>query len=245
MRVASRGLLGIGSLLLALSALSGCVDERSFYMTTAVSPCVSDGLERVRGTLDVRGGQGYAVPLTMTNQLLPTAIDGEPERNRLVLKRFEVDLDLSILNNLNSSETLDSIAAGHRSFDVLATAAINPSASVTINGVPVIPTGLVRNLKYPSELEEFVILVKIRAVAEHNGAELKSAEFEYPVLLCRGCLVTDLGKCSGIGSAQANAVTNNCGLPQESRVACCDLDSSNPVCLNKDDLAALTGAGSN
>lgn len=85
---------------------TGCVDdERFFYIIQNQEP--GDGckvpldegaIARAAGTLDVMGGYGYRMfPLIKNTMTSTTTGDKQPERNRLVVRRFEIELDLSEL----------------------------------------------------------------------------------------------------------------------------------------------------
>ncbi|MCK5799926.1 MAG: hypothetical protein KAI47_22200, partial [Deltaproteobacteria bacterium] len=101
--------------LLAAVAISfvttGCVEERSFFITTNLSQCAkstdgeggSGGL--AFGVLDISpsGTQlGYVFYPELQNDMVSSSSgDQEPERNRLLLRRFEVELDLGTLGEKN------------------------------------------------------------------------------------------------------------------------------------------------
>lgn len=237
MTVASNRLVAsIGALLLAASTLGGCVDERAFYMTLAASACDSSGRTPARGILDVNGKVGYRIYPNLQNDLTATA-GSQPERNRLVLRRFEVDIDVS---GLGPDAAARVRAQSPLSFDLEATAVIQPASSVSLSGVPIIADSLIASLEFPTNISPVVIVSKIRAVADHNGAEIKSVELSFPVELCRGCLITDLGACADLKQpSQGASVTNECGLPQDTRVGCCDTTAPTPRCLTKDEISAL------
>ena len=217
---------------------TACVDERAFYISRNVSPCGGGGSAAESlgsGVLDVQGQQGYVFFPELVSELVATSgSDGEPERNRLTLRGFEVDVDLGqVAANLGLASTVVSSTE-----PVFAT--LEPGGKV-ITSVTLITAELVQQLKgLPVDRRPWVV-ARMRAVADHSGSTLKSAELEYPVQLCNGCLMSGVVPGSPLpdcpSERPAQAKSNTCGLPQDSEVFCCGRTA--PRCLNAADLTAL------
>lgn len=229
--------------MISLVALSGCVDERSFYIRANRAVCVptdtggaATSTEEVQlgaGTLDISDDglkQGYRLfPVIVNDMVESSQNDNEPERNNLRLKRFDVELNVGQLGKLNQ------IPSELRSFSVLATGFIPPTSELKIDGVKVIPDAFLNFVNTLPPGGRDLIIAKIQAVADHNGSELKSVEFEFPIEICRGCLVVSIGDCV---QPSGPVPTNGCGLAQDSPITCCTT-SGFRTCLTGDALSAL------
>lgn len=237
-RIAARCTMA-AALSLAAVLASGCVGERAFFISSNYSQCVPAGTESAvglsAGTLDLKGQQGYLFYPELRNDMLATAqSDGEPERNRLILRRFEVDLDLGALgSNVGVPSQLTSFA-------VPATGLIEPGGALLVAGVPLVPAALATILAGKQlPIGGGLITAKVQAVADHNGSDLKSLEFEYPIQVCSGCLmsVDPAAACPSIRPAAATS--NSCGLPQDDKVFCCNDPALGQRCYTQEELNAL------
>ena len=79
------------------------------------------------------------------------------------------------------------------------------------------------------------IIATIQAIAQHNGSELKSTEAHYPIELCNGCLVRDVGACP-TSENPVDFSSNDCGLPQDAAVVCCTDSVAGFHCLKTSEL---------
>lgn len=217
-------------------AVTACVEERAFFITGNYSECSENtGATTASGVLDINGAQGYYFFPELRSELAATTDeDGEPERNMLTIDGFEVDLDVPEAIADSSLTKTFSYASG----------LLEPNGgTLRFSNVPIISKELVSQFPL-GEGNEVVVLAKIRARAKHNGSTLKSVEFSYPIRVCRGCLVTDLGDCPS--TAVEGVTTNSCGLPQDSPVVCCtQAASGNRVCLDAEQLGSLPEAPTN
>lgn len=224
---------------------SGCVGERAFFISANYSQCVPGDAENAVGlsvgTLDTQGapwivssGRGYLLYPELRNDMLASAgTDGEPERNRLILRRFEVDLDLGVLGQGVG------VPAQLTSFAVPATGLIEPGGSLLVAGVPLVPAALVDILSRKQlPTGGGLITAKVQAVADHNGSDLKSLEFEYPIQICSGCLMVS-NVAADCPPTQPAATSNACGHPQDDKVFCC---ANGATCYSQAELSALPAA---
>lgn len=244
------GRIGVLAIVAGASILSsvGCVGQRNFYISGNLSPCAnadelkgtgsgsgssSSTLVLSSGVLDISAGQGYRLYPQLVNELPKSAnADKQPERNRLFLKRFEVDLDLGQLGGGNVPSALTS-------FDLPNAATIEPGGKLRAV-IKIIPDQLVAMLTIPSNVRPIVI-ANIRAIAEHGATDIESREFRYAVELCKGCLIQDIGDCSklsGQSSTQKDQLAqaaNACGHPQDDRTVCCRATGGSLRCLSEND----------
>jgi hypothetical protein len=216
------GLLVTGALF-----ASGCVEDNAFYILQNQVPGAGCTIGTTtttynpQGTLDISGKQGYTLFPLMVNNLIQTeAVDGQPERNRLAIKGFEVELDLGSIPGTFPSDLLDYFEPKSGSVD--------PGGGKTAGAVEIFPTQLVQMLNFPSDRRPLV-QASVRAVGSRGGVTHKSALFIYPITLCNGCLVDFRDTCPS--SSDPTIITNVCGLPQDSRVTCCeDSKTKNVLC---------------
>jgi hypothetical protein len=244
----------LATALVSLATLSGCVDERAFLITQNTSPCVTQQTTAgggvtalLSGVLDIssRGTrQGYFFSPTVVNAMLPSEdVDGEPERNRLRLKRFDVELNLGELGKRNN------IPSQLTSFSTLVSAVIEPAGTAEIQNVKILPDAMLPFITTLPPGGRDLIVATIQAVADHNGSELKSIEFEYPIEICDGCLVFPLGKDDGFCPTEkpygVSLPFNECGLAQDQPTTCCLQKSGGLTfgrCFTETDLDALPTA---
>lgn len=80
-------------------------------------------------------------------------------------------------------------------------------------------------------VDDDLLLVDVRIFGEMGGNSFESATFQYPVEVCDGCLVSNLGLCSTISSDFVPAGGHPCGGLQDAGLECCTDDvSMNLVC---------------
>ncbi len=216
--------------LLALTALSaGCVDEaRIFYIRQNQVP--SSGCKvatatttyNPMGLLDVSVKKGYTLYPLLENALKSsTGGDGEPERNALILKGFEVQLDLQGMDQTAGW----TIKEEQLKFWLPASGYLMPAGKLA-GRIEVIPDWLAKAMYAPVKAQQPaggwpVIYAVVTAVASKTGSEVESAVFVYPIEICNGCLVDLRGQCPEDLSKDKNLITNYCGLPQDEPVTCC------------------------
>jgi hypothetical protein len=73
-----------------------------------------------------------------------------------------------------------------------------------------------------------LLLVDVRIFGQMGGDGFESAVFRYPVEVCDGCLVEDLGSCSLLDTGFVGA-GHPCGVFQDQVTQCCD-GTTGPVC---------------
>ena len=231
------GKTALRALAVALTALavlsSGCVDEaRIFYIRQNQVPssgckiATTTTIYNPMGRLDVSVGQGYWLYPLMENALTSTTTgDGEPERNALILKGFEVELDLQGMNNTAGL----TIKQEQLKFWLPATGYLGPGGKLA-GSIRVIPDWLAAKMGDPSTGPVKaqapsggwpVIYAIVTAVASKTGSEVESAIFVYPIEICNGCLVDKRTTCPADPSKDKALLSNYCGLPQDQVVTCC------------------------
>lgn len=221
--------IAVAWLVVAVGSMTACVDERAFTIVQNQVPeegCVIPGAQgdvyRAGGILDVQGRMGYRLFPLVRNDL-PTSVteDGQPERNTLHMRRFEVELDLGDADPGGVPSELIT-------FEVPSSASLAP-AQARSSAVKIIKEQLLDVLQVSQDFRPTVI-AKVQAVAEHAGTDITSTTFYYPVEICDGCLVTVLSACPG-PEDDIEVPENPCGLAQDQAVACCNDSARGFVCL--------------
>mgnify|MGYP001825943600 CR=1 FL=1 len=200
---------------------SGCVDERAFYISEIRSPCLTGMVSN--GLLDVAGKEGYRISAIIMNDLLSsTGTDQQPERSRLAVRKFMIKIDLGQAGAANAPSELTD-------FEIPVSGTITPGGTAEIGYFPVVPAALVAYLNFPSGHRPMIVAT-IQVEAEQNGSTVESAEYSFPIELCSGCLVRDVGGCP---TEDDTYTTNSCGLPQDEPVTCCTDSVAGFHCLKQ------------
>ena len=174
------------------------------------------------GRLDVSVGQGYWLYPLMENALTSTTTgDGEPERNALTLKGYEVELDLQGMEKTAGWN----VKQEQLKFWLPASGYLGPGGKLA-GAARVIPDWLAAKMAGPVKAQAQpggwpVIYAIVTAVAAKTGSEVESAVFVYPIEICNGCLVDKRTSCPADPSKDKNLLSNYCGLPQDTPVTCC------------------------
>jgi hypothetical protein len=219
--------LPVAAIVALALGLSGCVDDnRMFFIRQNQAPgssCTVDTSASAAalwgGIFDLKApGFDYLMNPLVENQMLSTVGDKQPERNRLHMLRFDIELELEGAGSL-----------GESSHDVAGV--IDPNGTAVFAGVPVIPAQVASQLQLQPG-QQRLLRVKLRAIADRSGDDMESAEFIFPVTLCNECIVDWKDQCPASDSTE-DVLTNACGLPQDSPVTCCRTADNAVACLSK------------
>lgn len=208
----------------------GCVDDdRAFRIRQNQVP--GSGCEvgtsttkfQAAGLLDVSVNFGYRFFPLIENNMRSTKGDGQPERNQLYLRKVKISLDLDEIPGNYPDDLVE--------FGLPISGLLNPGARIVIGGIEIVRAELVQML--PNlETRRPYIMASVGVIADRNGEEVESGSFLYPIELCEGCLVDYRASCPTSGDT--TVIRNVCGLPQESRVTCCnDPATNNTTCYSK------------
>lgn len=207
--------LPIALILASALGSAGCVDDdKMFYIRQNLTPsagcelAATGSVGLAAGTLDVSGGKSYEMYPVVVNDMVATEPqDGEPERNRLHMRGFEVSLDVPI-------PIPDELANFFRP----ATSTIDPGGTWILKGLSAIPYTTAQALNIPAG-QYLDVTVNLRAVAKRSGDDMESATFPFVVAVCNGCLVDFRAQCPA--DDDATIKRNACGRPQDEKVTCC------------------------
>lgn len=228
-----RAMIAVLGLVVAVT-LGACVeDDASFYIQQNNFPgsgCVpsTGGDALASGVLDVLTNVGlgyYMFPSVVNNMTTTASLDNQPERNNLHMRRFDVSLELG-----GASLSVD---PGALEFSVPLSGLVKAGGEATFGPLQVIDDGLAQQLGAAlcakGTVTRPVVSITLRAVADRSSETRESAEFIFPVTLCCGCLVD--WRTSAPDSSASDTYSNECGVPQDSRVTCYKGGAGFPVCL--------------
>lgn len=236
------GLMTLGAL-----AIPGCADNDSMLfiqgvLVTEASDCVakpeSGALLRAAGILDVSLRSGYRAALLVGSQLTQRGSREQlrTETARLQLQGADIRLqdaygqDLALGQNPNP-------------FSTIGTGFVNPAAGTDpgmgVIFVDIIPSALMASVSDALN-GSGLVLAKIKAYGETLGnRKVESGEFEYPIQICRGCLIDypansvtgPIGQARCDGAPQGNPETL-CAIGQDQRVPCTECAAYSQTCSN-------------
>jgi hypothetical protein len=197
--------------------LTGCVDDdKMFFIRQNQEPDSSCTVSTSATTIALAGGVfdlkpnyeggrfSYLMNPLVENQMLSTTGDNQPERNRLHMRRFDIELEMEGAGSLGEKTQYVS-------------GVIDPGGTYAIAGLPVIPPEIIASVQQGNIA---MVQVKLRAIAERSGDNMESADFIYPVRLCSECIVDWKEQCPASDSTDS-VLKNPCGLPQDQPVTCC------------------------
>ncbi len=175
------------------------------------------GNHRSEGTLDVswylRAGQptGYYMFPLLKNNMMPTAGTGEGEQNCMTVREAEVDLKLGALGD----------AVETTKYKVPTAVTVCPGQTRAVQ-LLVIPPQIVESIasRIPENGSEYAS-VKIRMIAKRGRTTIKSNSFTFPINICNGCLIKNLGNCDSPAIPNDPDIGNDCNPAQDDRLECC------------------------
>jgi hypothetical protein len=204
---------------IALSAsLTACVASNAdaniiILHNSAPSPdCLTDadpeGGFNSSGVIDKVGGTGYVFTPIVQNFAA-----GEDSLRIAFIRGARIDIhfaDEALEDSLGGQD-------GLTRFQVPLSGSIPPDGGTVGLVFEIVPAALVEQLA-----EDDLMLVDVRIFGEIGGGSFESANFRYPIEVCEGCTVQDLGDCALYDSSFMGAgVPNGCNLYQDTFVECC------------------------
>jgi hypothetical protein len=178
-----------------------------------VIPVGESGEFRQAGQIDVsatdfNSGAFYEVYPAVESRLEPT--DGELQRT-ISVRGADIQL-------------LDADGGVIDEFSRLFSGSIRPGAQATFV-VRVIDADQLDGLGL-SEGQVETIVARFTIFGDLAGDEVETAEFDYPIDVCNGCLIADLGSCEEVPSNFASRTGGECNAFQDSPLDCCTLNGT-------------------
>jgi hypothetical protein len=80
--------------------------------------------------------------------------------------------------------------------------------------------------------ESVQVIAEVRVYGNVEGTDIESPPFNYPLTVCKGCLVEQLGDCAALPAGFMGDGGGTCGLEQDGALQCCDsgVAGAKPVC---------------
>lgn len=216
--------------------LNNAVPDDGCVLTAAESgQFLSAGLVDGAGAVATNTVYGYLVAPVIKN--ISDSADGTLEAERTVILHG-ARVDLVIGTRPDGSEILDDTtraeleAAGALQFTVLFSGAVGPDGGLAVLAFDAIPALTVSAVAEALTRagDRALIQVVYTVFGETTfGSEVEADPFTFPVTVCNGCLVQNLGSCVGLPDADY-APGNSCNLYQDSTAQCCDSSAGFRVC---------------
>jgi hypothetical protein len=184
---------------------------------------------RGEGTLDVRligSGTGYLLFPVLQNNF-PAAMGGV-DANRIALSGFNVDVDVpedatgpiaDLIRGYHSPDAdVGSQAKVH--YGTLTSGSVATNGGDTSSSVEVFPTSLAADILKMGVLSRsntFWALARVRARGDTLVSSVTSDSFTYPIELCDGCLMSDVGACPAAAPSGSQ-----CYIGQDMPTGCCE-----------------------
>lgn len=202
MRLLGQTLVVATAIGLALTVAPACVDnDQSLYVRQVVAPpdtksetggCVykpdATGTALFEGTLDLLIAQNYSAVILVGNQLIQRSdnLSARAESNKAHLDGAIVRVTDADGNDIRE---FTSPAAG------FADNSNGIIASFGLARVTLIDSATVNSLaRSITTTKEKLVLANIKVFGETlGGVDLESGEFQFPIRICRGCLISFLG----------------------------------------------------
>jgi hypothetical protein len=174
---------------------------------------------RPQGKLDVswysevgEAASYYMFPL-VKNNLISTADEGAVEENCITIKETQVDLDLGAMGQY--------VESNFTKYAVPTAVTICPGEMRAVS-VMVVPPQVVSIIasQVPENGMEYVS-AKIRMVGKRGATTIKSNSMTYPIFVCNGCLIKNLGNCDTAVIPDDPAPGNPCNPAQDDPLECC------------------------
>ena len=226
---------------LALACLvmsgAGCTDDYSVVFLNNVAPgadCViSPSATKVvaSGQLDVTSplpdgtlNPGYVLTPIVQSSLLGTDVTnknaGNPAAHTATIQGADVELRSSGTTLSNRVVTALS-SAGLVSRRQLFTALVQPGSKAAL-AFPVIDAEQTANLSLVLGSTEITIVIAHATLfGTIEGSDFKSTAMDYPITICNGCAVRELGDCATIPTNITPSTGGICSPLQDAAMDCC------------------------
>lgn len=231
----SRSALSLIAALLPLAlAACGRVPGQFEILNNQVPPTsgaclipVAPMVYRGEGTLDVsivQPGFGTAYELfPLIENNLPAAANNGKDPNQIQLTGFDVDISVLGTTTAAAAQVMQSASTSLLHYRVPWSGGISSGGGQLSAAVSVVPVDLAEALATNGGLSaspSLTLNVRVQALGTTvNGTSMTSDPFNYPLQVCSGCLVGNVGPCP-FKNAPANA-GNTCNPAQDDVVDCC------------------------
>jgi hypothetical protein len=215
---------------LAIAALGlvGCVDDGSDSAVVILqnqipeAGCVIPGSPTdtysSSGRIDVNSPSGYILTPVATNTA--TTVEGNETARIAFVQGARIDLSSPDPDvNATLQESPDS------RIEVPFAGRIDPAGGTSGFGFTAISRELVQSLS-----DGDFVFIDVKLFGSLGGSGFESAPWRFPVEVCDGCTVNNLGECSSLSSSFTPTNTGNSCNPYQDRTVDCCTSSGSLVC---------------
>lgn len=209
-------------------ALTACTDSgASLVIVNNLAPgagCVPEnslsGTFISRGVIDANSDLGYIMtPVVQSVAESPAATSNA---TRIIqIEGYNVDITFEDDGPSSFDESLLSFS---RSLGV----SVLPSSTAGF-GVEIVPRQLLEQLSV-SPGDSRNLSVEIQLFGSIDGGDIESNTFVYPVEVCNGCLIADLGPCTELPSGFEGNSGGECNALQDLPLDCCTASGGATIC---------------
>jgi hypothetical protein len=219
-----------------LVLLGGCAEDFGSVIilgNQSVTTCSVDPASDVwnpMGTLDVESIPGYTNTgywVTLVLQNGTAAVEGDPNQNIFIVEGADVQLQPS--TTTRSGEVIADIGAAtgvqrtqRFGSSILPGGGAGGAIFLTIDYDQALAA---RDAMDPGEAVQ--ILASTKVFGQIDGNDVQSNVFVFPITVCRGCLIRNLGDCSTVSSTPSTG--GGCNMFQDVAIDCCTSGGAN-VC---------------
>ncbi len=174
---------------------------------------------RTQGTLDVawylqkHQPAYYDMYLLVKNNLQSTESDYGVEENCLTIRNALVDLDLGSL-----SQYVESTLTRYK---VPVSLSICPEEQRVVTVRVVVPQVVELIAPRVPEGTQLMAVATVALEADRGSYTIESNELSYPIFICNGCLVRNVGLCDSPVVPDEPAAGNPCNPSQDDPIDCC------------------------
>jgi hypothetical protein len=185
------------SLIWILLAAGGCAADPELFLMKNVVPgtnCVATtmGDTLSHGELDVSGGQGYV----FTPVLRSSAVSNGTDRNSGIILINGANVELIAANSVESQTLISTLAGqGNAKRSVSFSAAIEPAGDSGAS-YELIDSTQAKAIAAAIGQNTVQVIARTSGLGTLNDYSIESNKFDYPISLCSGCLLQDLGDCA-------------------------------------------------
>jgi hypothetical protein len=219
---------GVIAFATALGACAGNGDEVLLIVNNAVpgEECVlsgdEEGVFRSAGFLDTAGGVGYLLtPLLKNTATTETATEAQ---RTVFISGARVDLTFPEPSPFDAEELQNLADSGLTRFEVPQAGSISPNGGTAPFAFDIMQAPLVAALS--DELEgiddRILVQAKVTMRGTMGGGTIESQTFTFPITVCEGCNVFNLGPCAMLGGIEPR-VSNPCNPFQDGQTDCCSV----------------------
>jgi hypothetical protein len=176
------------------------------------------------GRLDVTEVEGISNPGYLFTPVLQNAIAGSsdnPNLNIVLVQGADVELSASTTEASTALvATLAGAGANLRTHRISASVRPNATAGIAFPAIDEDQTTLINGAL--AEDDSVQLIARVRVFGTLNGSEIVTPTFDYPITVCKGCLIENVGDCTMIPEGTEIEEGGVCNLFQDDPVTCCE-----------------------